>query len=59
MEHTLHLATNHFIEEVVPTPASVLIRNKEDDDDEVTDFNVADTVGKALALVGQVSLCLV
>jgi hypothetical protein len=59
MEHALHLAAKHFVEEVAPTPASFLIRNEEDDNDEVTDFNVADTVGKALALVGQVSLYLV
>jgi hypothetical protein len=61
MEHALHLAAKHFVEEVAPTPASVLVRNEtnEDDDDEATDFDVADTVGKALAFVGQVSLCLV
>jgi hypothetical protein len=58
MEHALHLAAKHFVEEVAPTPASVLIKNAtdDDDDDEVTDFDVADTVGKALALVTQVSM---
>jgi hypothetical protein len=53
MEHALHLAAKHFTEDIALTPASVLIRNEtnEDDDNEATDFNVADTVGKALALV--------
>ncbi|KIK40253.1 hypothetical protein CY34DRAFT_13821 [Suillus luteus UH-Slu-Lm8-n1] len=62
MEHALHLAVKHFIEDVYPTPASILIRNKtneddnnevtnEVDNDEVTNFNVTNTMGKALALV--------
>jgi hypothetical protein len=56
MEHALHLAAKHFVEEVAPTPASVLLKNMadEDDDDETTDFEVADTAGKALALVTQI-----
>lgn len=56
MEHALHLAAKHFVEEVAPTPASVLLKNMadEDEDEESTDFEVADTAGKALALVTQV-----
>ncbi|KAG0701880.1 ribonuclease H-like domain-containing protein [Suillus ampliporus] len=56
MEHTLHLAAKHFVEDIAPTPASILNKNAADDDedDETTDFEVADTVGKALALVMQV-----
>ncbi|KAG1824515.1 uncharacterized protein BJ212DRAFT_1295664 [Suillus subaureus] len=58
-EHALHLAAKHFVEEVAPTPASVLLKNTttanddDDDKDKETDFDVADTVGKALALVTQ------
>jgi hypothetical protein len=56
MEHALHLAAKHFVEEVAPTPASMLLKNMadEDDDDETTDFEVADTAGKALAHVMQI-----
>ena len=60
MEHALHLAAKHFVEEVSPTPASVLLKNManedDDDDNEATDFEVADTAGKALTLVTQVSV---
>jgi hypothetical protein len=55
MEHALHLAAKHFIEDVAPTPASILNKNVTDDD-ETTEFEVADTVGKALAFVTQVHL---
>lgn len=58
MEHALHLAAKHFVEEVAPTPASALHKKAaedSDDEDENVEFDVADTVGKALALVTQVS----
>jgi hypothetical protein len=55
MEHALHLAAKHVVEEVAPTPSSMLLKNMadEDDDNEMTDFKVANTTGKALALVTQ------
>jgi hypothetical protein len=59
MEHALHLAAKHFIEEVAPTPASTLLKimaGEDEDDDEVTDFEVANTAGKALVFVTQVSV---
>ena len=88
MEHALHLAAKHFVEDVAPTSAGKLLnkvkeamaiagdadeavdldslntelssievemlRSKESEDDEDTEFDVADTVGKALALIMQV-----
>ena len=88
MEHALHLAAKHFVEDVVPTSAGKLLNNvkeamaiaadadeavdldslntelssievemlrgKESEDNEDTEFDVADTVGKALALITQV-----
>ena len=88
MEHALHLAAKHFVEDVAPTSAGKLLnkvkeamaiaanadeaidldslnmelssievemlRGKESEDDEDTEFDVADTVGKALALITQV-----
>ncbi|KAG2031380.1 hypothetical protein BDR03DRAFT_986441 [Suillus americanus] len=48
MEHALHLAAKHFIEDVAPTPASILNKNMTDNDDndnKTTEFEVADTVG--------------
>ena len=89
MEHALHLAAKHFVEDVAPTSASALlnkvkgamanaagenneidldslnerlndieaeIAEENDEDDELEDYEVADTVGKALALVTQVKL---
>jgi hypothetical protein len=63
MEHTLHLAAKHLIEEVAPTPASVLHKKvaqaeaeeDEDEDEESIKFEVGDTVGKALTFIAQVS----
>ncbi|KAG1805825.1 uncharacterized protein BJ212DRAFT_1486171 [Suillus subaureus] len=56
MEHALHLAAKHFIEEVTPTPVSTLHKKAaEDSDDEDEEFDVADTIGKALALVMQLA----
>ena len=88
MEHALHLAAKHFVEDVAPTSVGKLLnkvkeamaiaadvdeavdldslntelssievemlRGKESEDDEDTEFDVADTVGKALALIMQV-----
>ena len=53
MEHALHLAVKHFVESVSPTPASTLLNQKEDEEEE-GDFEVVDTIGKALALVTQI-----
>jgi hypothetical protein len=61
MEHTLHLAAKHFMEEVTPTPASVLHKKaaqaevEDDEDEESVEFEVSDTVSKALAFIAQVS----
>ena len=88
MEHALHLAAKHFVEDVVPTSAGKLLNNvkeamaiaadadeavdldslntelssievemlrgKESEDNEDTEFDVADTVEKALTLITQV-----
>ena len=84
MEHALHLAAKHFVEDVAPTSAGKLLNKvkeamaiaadadeaidldslntelssievgEESEDDEDTEFDVADTVGKALALITQV-----
>ena len=89
MEHALHLAAKHFVEDVAPTSASALlnkvkgamanvagenneidldslnerlndieaeIAEENNEDGELEDYEVADTVGKALALVTQVKL---
>ena len=86
MEHALHLAAKHFVEDVSPTSASTLLKkvkgamvnatgeknemdldalnveldsievkiSEDDDEGDTKDYDVADTVGKALALVTQV-----
>jgi len=54
MEHALHLSAKHFVEAVGPTTRNRLHDSDEEDDGE--QFEVADTIGKALALVTQVSL---
>jgi hypothetical protein len=56
MEHALHLAAKHFVEAVGPTTGNCPHNSDEEDDGE--EFEVADTIGKALALVTQVSLFL-
>jgi hypothetical protein len=57
MEHSLHLAAHHFIETIAPMSTKTLRGNDRDgngsDDDENT-FDMADALGKALALVNQV-----
>jgi hypothetical protein len=88
MEHALHLAAKHFVEDVAPTSAGKLLtkvkeamanategddgvdldslnielngieaemsRDEDDVDNEDVEFDVADTIGKALALITQV-----
>jgi hypothetical protein len=65
MEHTLalHLAAKCFIEDVAPTPASIVHKDAvhaqaededEDEDEESIEFDVGDTVGRALVFVAQV-----
>jgi len=63
MEHALHLSAKHFVDAVAPTSASDICRkaateleeyDDNDPEDTNTDSDVADTVGKALALVTQV-----
>ena len=86
MEHALHLAAKHFVEDVAPTSANQLLQKvkgamanatkngaqlnmdalnseiedieaelgDEVEDKEDDDYDVADTIGKALALVAQV-----
>lgn len=55
MEHALHLAAKHFVESIAPTSASTLLKKvAEEEDEEEGDFEVADMVGKALALVTQI-----
>jgi hypothetical protein len=62
MEHSLHLAAGHFIAEIGPTAAAEVIKKvrgatvEDDNEGEDTEFDIADTLGKALALVQQVSL---
>ncbi|KAG2073701.1 hypothetical protein BDR04DRAFT_1116063 [Suillus decipiens] len=55
MKHALHLSAKHFVKDIAPTPASILNKNAadEDEDDEMTDFKVANTGGKALVFAMQ------
>lgn len=63
MEHSLHLAAKHFIEAVAPCPSEKCGANgtaedaedNEDDEDDDLDLEVVDSLGKAIALVKQVS----
>ena len=68
MEHSLHLAAKHFVETIAPgfskqhgasdiNTEGVYVEDDEDasnDDDD--DFDTADSLGKAIALVKQVCL---
>ena len=91
MEHALHLAAKHFVEDVSPTSAGKLLNKvkeamaiaadpdeavdldalntelsgieagllsgeagEDNEDNEDNEFDVADTIGKALALITQV-----
>ncbi len=63
MEHSVHVASKHFVEAVAPASLAA-IRQKvktafgglegDDDDNEDEDFTAGDALGKALALVKQV-----
>jgi hypothetical protein len=56
MEHAIHVAGGHFIRTIGPTSTRTVTRDDEDHgEDGGVDFDVGDTVGKALALVTQVS----
>lgn len=64
MEHALHLAAGHFVDDISPTSSSELARKLRareqsgelnfESEDEDEEFNVADALGKALALITQV-----
>jgi hypothetical protein len=66
MEHSLHLGAGHFVKEVAPTPSRNILKKVQhapvDEDHEGTadednegELEAADSIGKALALVNQVS----
>jgi len=61
MEHSLHVAAKHFVETVAPTSPSSIRKNggagdeSGSESDDLDDLNVGDSLGKALALVKQVS----
>jgi hypothetical protein len=61
MEHSLHVAAKHFVETVAPTSSSSIRKNRGAGDesgsesDDLDDLNAGDSLGKALALVNQVS----
>jgi hypothetical protein len=65
MEHALHIACKHFVEAVAPTSPSAirvaaLDSNDDSDSDADLEFSPGDALGKALALVKQVSnICLI
>lgn len=48
MEHALHLVAKHFVEVVDPT-------GNDTDEEHNNKYDIVDTVGKALALITQVS----
>jgi hypothetical protein len=66
MEHSLHLVAKHFIESIAPglsqqhntfitgTEGVLAEDNEGDDGDDNEDINVADLLGKAIALVKQI-----
>jgi hypothetical protein len=67
MEHSLHLGAGHFVKEVAPTPSRNILKKvqhapvDEDhkgtaDEDSEAELEAADSIGKALALVNQVSI---
>jgi hypothetical protein len=62
MEHSLHIATKHFIESI--SPRSRKKANNEDvgedsNSEDEDELEAGDSLGKALALVKQVSFLLV
>jgi hypothetical protein len=66
MEHSLHIACKHFVEAIAPaSPAAVHKKvnsggngdgNNSEDDDTDVEFSSGDALGKALALMKQVSI---
>ena len=59
MEHSLHVAAKHFVETVGPT-SSIRKNGGADNEfssesDDIDNLNAGDSLGKALALVKQVS----
>ena len=59
MEHSLHIAAKHFVETVGPTSSSRKNGGAGDESgsesDDIDNLNAGDSLGKALALVKQVS----
>ena len=59
MEHSLHIAAKHFVETVAPASSSSFRQpafgGNESDSDDLDDLTSGDSLGKALALVKQVS----
>ena len=54
MEHAIHIACKHFVKAVGPTlPRKA--QGEDNDEDSDTEFTPGDSLGKALALVKQVS----
>jgi hypothetical protein len=60
MEHSLHIACKHFVEAIAPASPAAIRRkvqdNEGDDTDTDVEFSSGDALGKALALVKQVSI---
>ena len=68
MEHSLHLMAKHFVEMIAPgfgkqhgtsdiNTEGIYVEDDEDtSDDDNDNFNTADSLGKAIALVKQVCL---
>jgi hypothetical protein len=61
MEHSLHIAAKHFVETVAPASAASIRQNagggdeSDSESDDLADLAAGDSLGKALALVKQVS----
>ncbi len=58
MEHSLHIAAKHFVETVAPASSSFrqpAFAGNESDSDDLDDLTSGDSLGKALALIKQVS----
>jgi hypothetical protein len=64
MEHSLHLGAGHFVRGVAPTSSRKILKkvqyedgdNAAADDDSEDEFEAADSIGKVLVLVNQVSI---
>jgi hypothetical protein len=60
MEHSLHIAAKHFVETVAPASSLSIRQNAgalrdESNSDDCDDLSLGDSLGKALALIIQVS----